>query len=52
MDGAISSATAAPAPLTPVLPTAIDRGKDVGLINIADRLPLAVAPVAVGVGLG
>lgn len=35
-----------------VLPAAVDRGKDVGLINIAYNLPLAVAPLAAGVVLG
>jgi hypothetical protein len=33
-------------------PAAIDQGKDVGLINIADNLPLVVAPLATGVVLG
>jgi MFS family permease len=43
---------AAPALLTQVLPAAIDRGKDVGIINIAYNLPLVVAPLAAGVVLG
>ncbi len=43
---------AAPALLTQVLPAAVDRGKDVGLINIAYNLPLVVAPLAAGVVLG
>jgi sugar phosphate permease len=43
---------AAPALLTQVHPAAVDRGKDVGLINIAYNLPLMVAPVAAGVVLG
>jgi MFS family permease len=43
---------AAPALLTQVLPAAISRGKDVGLINIAYNLPLVVAPLAAGVVLG
>ncbi|MBO0827999.1 MAG: MFS transporter, partial [Streptosporangiales bacterium] len=30
--------------ITQVLPTAADRGKDLGLINVADALPQAVAP--------
>ena len=41
-----------PALLTQVLPAAIDRGKDVGLLNIAYNLPLVVAPLAAGVVLG
>jgi MFS family permease len=44
--------SAGPALLTQVLPAAIDRGKDVGLINIAYNLPLVVAPLAAGVVLG
>jgi MFS family permease len=43
---------AAPALLTQVLPAAVDRGKDVGIINIAYNLPLVVAPLAAGVVLG
>jgi len=43
---------AAPALLTQVLPAAVDRGKDVGIINIAYNLPLVVAPLAAGVLLG
>ena len=43
---------AGPALLTQVLPAAVDRGKDVGLINIAYNLPLVVAPLAAGVVLG
>jgi MFS family permease len=43
---------AAPALLTQVLPAATDRGKDLGLINIAYSLPLVVAPLAAGVVLG
>jgi MFS family permease len=43
---------AAPALLTQVLPTAVDRAKDLGLINIAYNLPLVVAPLAAGVVLG
>jgi MFS family permease len=43
---------AAPALLTQVLPAAVDRGKDVGLINMAYNLPLVVAPLAAGVVLG
>src|SRR5215469_8180130 len=43
---------AAPALLTQVLPAAVDRGKYVGLINIAYNLPLVVAPLAAGVVLG
>jgi MFS family permease len=44
--------SAAPALLTQVLPAAVDRGKDVGLINMAYNLPLVVAPLAAGVVLG
>jgi MFS family permease len=43
---------AGPALLTQVLPAAVDRGKDVGLINIAYNLPLVVAPLIAGVVLG
>jgi MFS family permease len=43
---------AGPALLTQVLPAAINRGKDVGIINIAYNLPLVVAPLAAGVVLG
>jgi len=43
---------AAPALLTQVLPAAVDRGKDVGLINIGYNLPLVVAPLIAGVVLG
>jgi MFS family permease len=43
---------AAPALLTQVLPAAVNRGKDVGLINMAYNLPLVVAPLAAGVVLG
>jgi MFS family permease len=43
---------AAPALLTQVLPAAADRGKDLGLINIAYSLPLVVAPLAAGIVLG
>ena len=43
---------AAPALLTQVLPAAVDRGKDVGLINMAYNFPLVVAPLAAGVVLG
>jgi MFS family permease len=43
---------AAPALLTQVLPAAVDRGKDVGLINMAYNAPLVVAPLAAGVVLG
>jgi len=39
-------------PPTQALPAAVDRGKDVGLINIADNLPLVVATLAAGVVLG
>ena len=35
-----------------MLPAAVDRGKDVGLINMAYNLPLVVAPLAAGVVLG
>jgi MFS family permease len=44
--------SAAPALLTQVLPAAADRGKDVGVINVAYNLPLVVAPLAAGVVLG
>ena len=43
---------AAPALLTQVLPAAVDRGKDVGIINVAYNLPLVVAPLLAGVVLG
>jgi MFS family permease len=43
---------AAPALLTQVLPTAIDRGKDLGIINMGYSLPLVVAPLLAGVMLG
>jgi MFS family permease len=43
---------AGPALLTQVLPAAVDRGKDVGLINMAYNLPLVVAPLTAGVVLG
>ncbi|MGH7733834.1 MAG: MFS transporter, partial [Gemmatimonadales bacterium] len=43
---------AAPALLTQVLPAAVNRGKDVGIINVAYNLPLVVAPLAAGVVLG
>ncbi|HEY0934290.1 MAG TPA: MFS transporter [Trebonia sp.] len=43
---------AAPALLTQVLPAAVDRGKDVGIINMAYNAPLVVAPLAAGVVLG
>jgi MFS family permease len=43
---------AAPALLTQVLPAAVDRAKDLGLINIAYSLPLVVAPLVAGVVLG
>jgi MFS family permease len=43
---------AAPALLTQVLPAAVDRGKDVGIINMGYNLPLVVAPLAAGVVLG
>jgi MFS family permease len=35
--------------ITEVLPAAIDRGKDLGVINIANALPQVVAPVLAGV---
>jgi MFS family permease len=35
--------------ITEVLPTAIDRAKDLGVINIANALPQVVAPVLAGV---
>lgn len=44
--------SAAPALLTQVLPAAVDRGKDVGIINVAYNLPLVVAPLLAGVVLG
>jgi MFS family permease len=43
---------AAPALLTQVLPAAVDRGKDVGLLNAAYNAALVVAPLAAGVVLG
>jgi len=43
---------AAPALLTQVLPAAVDRGKDVGIINMGYNAPLVVAPLAAGVVLG
>jgi len=43
---------AAPALLTQVLPAAADRGKDMGVINVAYSLPLVVAPLLAGVVLG
>jgi MFS family permease len=43
---------AAPAVLTQVLPTATDRAKDLGVINIAYSLPLVVAPLLAGAVLG
>jgi len=43
---------AGPALLTQVLPAAVNRGKDVGLINMAYNLPLVVAPLVAGVVLG
>ena len=35
--------------ITEVLPTALDRGKDLGVINIANALPQVFAPVLAGV---
>jgi MFS family permease len=35
--------------ITEVLPTAADRGKDLGVINIASALPQVLAPVLAGV---
>lgn len=35
--------------ITQVLPTAVDRGKDLGVINIANALPQVLAPVLAGV---
>jgi MFS family permease len=35
--------------ITEVLPTAVDRGKDLGVINIANALPQVFAPVLAGV---
>ncbi len=35
--------------ITEVLPTAVDRAKDLGVINIANALPQVVAPVLAGV---
>ena len=43
---------AAPALLTSVLPAAVDRGKDMGIINIGYSLPLVVGPLLAGVVLG
>jgi MFS family permease len=43
---------AAPALLTQVLPTAADRGKDLGIINIGYSFPLVLAPLIAGVVLG
>jgi MFS family permease len=43
---------AAPAVLTQVLPAASDRAKDLGVINVANSLPLVVAPLIAGVVLG
>ena len=43
---------AAPAILTAVLPAASDRGKDLGVINVAYSLPLVVAPITAGAVLG
>jgi MFS family permease len=43
---------AAPAILTQVLPAAISRGKDLGIINMGYSLPLVVAPLVAGVMLG
>ncbi|HYZ52432.1 MAG TPA: MFS transporter [Streptosporangiaceae bacterium] len=43
---------AAPAVLTQVLPVASDRAKDLGVINVANSLPLVVAPLIAGVVLG
>lgn len=37
--------------LTQVLPTAVDRGKDMGVINVANSLPQVVAPVIAFVSL-
>ena len=42
---------AAPAVLTEVLPTASNRAKDLGVINIATALPLVVAPLIAGIVL-
>ncbi len=42
---------AAPAVLTQVLPAASDRAKDLGVINVANALPLVVAPMIAGVVL-
>jgi hypothetical protein len=58
--GALSDRTTSPrgrrhpwtALLTQVLPAAVDRGKDVGIINAGYNLPLVVAPLAAGVVLG
>lgn len=43
---------AAPALLTQVLPAAVDRGKDLGIINMGYSLPLVVAPLIAGAMLG
>jgi len=43
---------AAPALLTQVLPAAVDRAKDLGVINTAYNLPLVMAPLVAGVVLG
>jgi MFS family permease len=43
---------AAPALLTQVIPSAADRGKDLGLINMGYNLPLVIAPLLAGVLLG
>jgi MFS family permease len=43
---------AAPAILTQVLPAAVSRGKDLGIINMGYSLPLVVAPLVAGVMLG
>ena len=51
MDEAIAAGRQA-ALLTQVLPAAVDRRKDFGLINMAYNLPLVVAPLAAGVVLG
>jgi MFS family permease len=37
--------------LTQVLPTAVDRAKDIGIINVANNLPLVVGPAIAGVVL-
>ncbi|MGH3171692.1 MAG: MFS transporter [Trebonia sp.] len=43
---------AAPAILTQVLPAAVSRGKDLGIINMGYSLPLVVAPLLAGAMLG